>query len=154
MIEALAIPNGWPLAVKVSIVPMVAQVAGDSSLVGRLAFGAGVGLAGMVTVFIGLTTVYIGMKTLRRLGEPGAVRRAPEPDRQVSEAPPAAGEITAEVAHAIALALYMDLRTPVETLEEELTIKRNYRLHSAWWHSRQNILVADNEIVFSRWGRR
>ena len=58
--------------------------------------------------------------------------------------------MTTEVAHAIALALYMDLRTFDEEIAEEITIRKITRPFSPWWNAGKAQIMHDKLDVFRR----
>jgi len=145
---ALGVLLSAPGAVAAQVSP-AAAAATAQTVTDRLLFGAVLGAAGMAVVFIGLLTVFVIMTLLRRLS-PGGMKKERDPAALPKRSNVTVPQVTAEVAHAIGLALYMDLRTLDDSLDEELTIKRITRPHSPWWYSAQSILIADNEIVFTR----
>src|SRR5690606_1385002 len=95
-------------------------------------------VVGMLAVFLGLFTIYAFLMLLGRL----AKRRIPVASGE--GAPPAPVEITSEMASAIALALFMDLRTFDEGTAEEITIRKITRPFSPWWNAAKTQIIFDN----------
>jgi len=114
-----------------------------------LRFGLELGVIGVGAVFLGLLAVYGFMVGLRNLLE----RR-----RRRAEAKPSPGtapilrpqDISSEVAHAIALALFMDLRTFDDDEAEEVTIKKLTRPFSPWMDSWKTALMLSNQRMFRK----
>lgn len=115
-------------------------------------FGLTVAMTGMTAVFIGLAVVYGVMILSTRLSD-GPKRKKNRPREAAAAEKTAtcvAPEVSAEVAHAIALALFMDLRILDEASSEDVTIRRITKAYSPWWHSGQNMLMTDVQKVFDR----
>jgi Na+-transporting methylmalonyl-CoA/oxaloacetate decarboxylase gamma subunit len=113
--------------------------------VDSLIFGVELALLGMAIVFVGLLAVYLFMTVLRRtIARQQIVRAA---GTAPLAAPP---ELTAEVVHAIALALYMDLRTFAEDDSDEITIHKITRPFSPWMDSSKTALIARNQMFGKR----
>ncbi len=135
-----------------------AQPAGQQEVAGRqterganpwtasesLAFGGRVAVLGMGVVFCGLILVYLFLVGLRWvLDRPPASRQAGGDARR----PP---EVSAEVAHAIALALFMDLRAFDEETAHEVTIRKLTRPFSPWMDSGKTRILLDNRLVYRK----
>lgn len=109
-----------------------------------LAFGGRLAMLGMGVVFSGLVVVYLLLVGLHHaLDRPLASRAGGEDGQR----PP---EISAEVAHAIALALYMDLRAFDEETAHEVTIRKLTRPFSPWMDSGKTRLLLNNQLVFKK----
>lgn len=151
----------WVVAVVVVASPLAAawgQPASPASSGGRqteqgwnpgtaresLAFGARMAVLGMGVVFTGLVLVYLFLVGLRRALERPLLRRSGE------GAPPRREEISAEVAHAIALALFMDLRAFDEETAQEVTIRKITRPFSPWMDSGKTRVLLNNQLVFKK----
>jgi Na+-transporting methylmalonyl-CoA/oxaloacetate decarboxylase gamma subunit len=98
---------------------------------------------GMGAVFMGLTGIYGFLLLLRRLVNRESVRSP-----LGVEPAGAPVEITAEMAHAIALALYMDLRTFDEGRGGAVTIRKITRPFSPWVNAGRTQLQVDKSNVF------
>lgn len=109
-----------------------------------LAFGGRVAVLGMGVVFCGLFLVYLFLVALR-LGLERAQRL-----RAGSTAAAPGPEISAEVAHAIALALYMDLRAFDEETAREVTIRKITRPFSPWMDSGKTRVLLNNQLIFKK----
>lgn len=105
-------------------------------------------VAGMLAVFLGLFAIYAFLTFLRRLSD----KRTVEPVvTERSEGDPQAPiEITSEMATAIALALFMDLRTFDEGTAEEITIHKITRPFSPWWNAAKTQIIFDKVEMFRR----
>lgn len=114
-------------------------------LADRLLFGLQIALMGMGTVFVGLLIVWALMGLLPRLLQRRAARRA----SAVAPPPP----LGADVAHAIALALFMDLRVFDEDRRQELTVKKLTQPFSPWVYSAKDITLTEKSFLFHRRGR-
>jgi hypothetical protein len=113
-------------------------------LLESLSFGVQVGVLGMLVVFSGLVAVYGFMVALgRALG-----RRAAAAAGEAGAAP--AVPISAEVVHAIALALFMDLRTFDEETAEEITIRKITRPFSPWMDSGKTRMILNNQSAYRK----
>ena len=111
-------------------------------------FGAEVGVVGMVAVFFGLVGIYIALMALKKVSELSQKKVI----RQKGVAAPVKQpQISAEVAHAIALALFMDLRTFEEETAQEITIRKITRPYSPWWHSGKMRLMNEKLQMFRKW---
>jgi len=110
-------------------------------------FGLQVMVVGMGAVFLGLMTVYIFLVFLKRI----STKRPQRSDSgERHEEPP---EVTAEIAHAIALALWMDLRVfDEEAAAEEITVRKVTRPFSPWWNSGRIQNIHDKIDIFRKWG--
>ena len=140
------------LAASAAAAPAVAQTTADASrghnpggVVESLLFGVQVGLLGMAVVFVGLVAVYLFMIALRRTLS--SRQHAAADGERTAERPP---EMTAEVAHAIALALFMDLRTFDDDTAEEVTIRKITRPFSPWMDSGKTRMIFNNQQVFRK----
>lgn len=101
-------------------------------------------VVGMLAVFLGLFAIYSFLTILGRL----AKKRIPV---AIGEGAPAAPiEITSEMASAIALALFMDLRTFDEGTAEEITIRKITRPFSPWWNAAKTQIIFDKVEMFRR----
>jgi hypothetical protein len=98
----------------------------------------------MGVVFAGLLLVYLCLVGLRRALEGPRSRRAAGGD---ARRPP---EISAEVAHAIALALFMDLRAFDEETAQEVTIRKLTRPFSPWMDSGKTRVLLNNQLIFKK----
>lgn len=118
------------------------QVAG-----GKYELGAMLLVVGMGSVFIGLMFVYFFLILLERVSrkkDPVAVQ---EVDGVRVEG---RIQVTTEMATAIALALYMDLRTFDEGTAEEVTIRKITRPFSPWWNAAKTQVIFDKIEMFRR----
>jgi hypothetical protein len=102
-----------------------------------LVFGFELALLGMLVVFAGLLAVFIFLTLLRRMMRTKKTAAAP-----VKTRPP---EISAEVIHAIALALHLDLRTFDDDEAEELTIRKITRPFSPWMDSGKTEMIVRSQ---------
>lgn len=109
-----------------------------------LAFGGRVAVLGMGVVFFGLVFVYFFLVALRR-----AIER-PVPAAAFGGEPRRPPEISAEVAHAIALALFMDLRAFDEETAHEVTIRKITRPFSPWMDSGKTRVLLNNHFIFKK----
>lgn len=109
-----------------------------------LAFGGRMAVLGMGVVFSGLVMVYLFLVGLHRALDRSLASRA------VGEGGQRPPEISAEVAHAIALALYMDLRAFDEETAHEVTIRKLTRPFSPWMDSGKTRLLLNNQLVFKK----
>ncbi len=109
-----------------------------------LTFGGRVAALGMGVVFSGLLLVYLCLVGLRRALDrpPGSAGAGGNARRS--------GEISAEVAHAIALALFMDLRAFDEETAHEVTIRKITRPFSPWMDSGKTRVLLNNQLVFRK----
>ena len=110
--------------------------------VDSLLFGLELGVLGMAIVFVGLFVVYLFMTLLRR-----AIGRMKPAGAAVRDSHP---PLTEEIVHAIALALYMDLRTFDEDDGEEITIRKITRPFSPWMDSGKTALIARSQMFGRR----
>ena len=113
-----------------------------------LVFGAELGVVGVGAVFFGLLAVYFFMVGLHTLLE--RRRLAATPPAADGTAAPRRPEISSEVAHAIALALFMDLRTFDEEEAEEITIKKITRPFSPWMDSWKTGIMLANQKMYRK----
>ncbi len=109
-----------------------------------LAFGVRMAVLGMGVVFSGLILVYLFLVGLRRVLERPLTRTA------AGRGSPRPPEISAEVAHAIALALFMDLRAFDEETAQEVTIRKITRPFSPWMDSGKTRVLLNNQLVFKK----
>ncbi len=103
---------------------------------------------GMIAVFGGLFAIYLFLIVLRRLSDKRTVTVPVEGPGGIEERK--AVEVTSEMASAIALALYMDLRTFDEGTAEEITIRKITRPFSPWWNAAKTQIIFDNVEMFRR----
>ncbi|MCP4657619.1 MAG: hypothetical protein GY856_19610 [bacterium] len=131
---------------------LVAQPGDSATRADRILFGVQIGGVGILAVFFGLLVVYTLMTVLRTLLQRRAARaqaaRAREESRQ--EVHPV---VTAEAAHAIALALHMDLRVFDDDSPEEITIEKITQPFSPWTDAAKTRVLLDNQKVFRKAGR-
>jgi hypothetical protein len=123
----------------------------------RLLFGGQIALVGMATVFVGLLVVWGVMGLLPKLGRRRATTTAPAGGHGAVHAAPvsAAGpELTAEVAHAIALAMAMDPRILDEDAMKAITVRKLTQPFSPWVHSGMQTTLTEKSFVFQRKGPR
>ena len=121
------------------------ETAGES-----FAWGGEVLVLGMGAVFLGLMAVYSFLVLLRRITASRPQRGEAPAEAAVSAAPPA--EVSTEVAHAIALALYMDLRTFDEATAAEITIRKISRPFSPWWNAGKAQIMHDKIDIYRKHG--
>lgn len=114
----------------------------------RMWFGGQIALVGMFAVFGGLLAIYGVMALI-----PWLLRRRQLASAAAAGEPPTP-ELTAEVAHAIALALYMDLRILDEDQAQEITVKKLTQPFSPWVHSARDITLNEKAMIFMRRGQR
>lgn len=105
-------------------------------------------VVGMLAVFLGLFAIYAFLTFLRRLSDKRAVEAVATEDGEA--APHAPVEITSEMATAIAMALFMDLRTFDEGTAEEITIHKITRPFSPWWNAAKTQIIFDKVEMFRR----
>lgn len=118
------------------------QVAG-----GKYELGALLLVVGMGSVFLGLVAVYIFLVVLERVSR----KRNPVGTQDVGGVVVADQvEVSTEMATAIALALYMDLRTFDEGTAEEVTIRKITRPFSPWWNAAKTQIIFDKVEMFRR----
>jgi Na+-transporting methylmalonyl-CoA/oxaloacetate decarboxylase gamma subunit len=109
-----------------------------------LIFGVELAVLGMAIVFVGLLLIFLFMTVLRRtIGKKKAV--AVDNGNQAVRP-----EITEEVVHAIALALFMDLRTFDDDDADEITIRKITRPFSPWMDSSKTALIARSQYFGKR----
>lgn len=114
---------------------------------GPFQLGAMLLVVGMGAVFLGLMAIYLFLMLLMRSSE----KRAPMVAETGGE--PGAQRpfvVTAEMASAIALALYMDLRTFDEGTAQEVTIRKITRPFSPWWNAAKTQVMFDKAEMFRR----
>ncbi|MCB2156710.1 OadG family protein [bacterium] len=126
---------------------VVEEAHNPGAFLDSIIFGIEIAVVGMVAVFLGLVAVFFVMSWLKKLSEPKRKKRTAGEAVAEEEQP----EISAEVAHAIALALFMDLRTFEEEAAHEITIRKITRPYSPWWHSGKMRLVNDQVQIFRKW---
>ncbi|MCC7342709.1 MAG: OadG family protein [Bryobacterales bacterium] len=105
-------------------------------------------VVGMIAVFSGLFAIYLFLIFLRKLSDRRTVMVSAENSGDAAEKMPV--EVTSEMASAIALALYMDLRTFDEGTAEEITIRKITRPFSPWWNAAKTQIIFDNVEMFRR----
>ncbi len=103
---------------------------------------------GMIAVFAGLFAIYLFLVFLRKLSDRRTVMVPVEGSGSAAERVPV--EVTSEMASAIALALYMDLRTFDEGTAEEITIRKITRPFSPWWNAAKTQIIFENVEMFRR----
>jgi Na+-transporting methylmalonyl-CoA/oxaloacetate decarboxylase gamma subunit len=114
---------------------------------GRYELGLLLMILGMGSVFCGLLAIYgflIVLRNITNRKQPVGVEESA--DGFVTKPI----EISAEMAHAIALALYMDLRTFDEGTAEEVTIRKITRPFSPWWNAGKTQIMYDKIEMFRR----
>lgn len=131
----------------------VVQEPAAPSLLERLLFGGQIALVGMATVFVGLLVVWGVMGLLPRLVRRRIAAAAPDA-AHVAGVPAAGPELTAEVAHAIALALAMDPRILDEDAMKSITVRKLTQPFSPWVHSGMQTTLTEKSFVFQRKGPR
>ncbi|MCC6265454.1 MAG: OadG family protein [Bryobacterales bacterium] len=105
-------------------------------------------VVGMLAVFLGLFAIYAFLTLLRRLSDKRAVEPVAAAGREGGPGEPV--EISAEMASAIALALFMDLRTFDEGTAAEITIHKITRPFSPWWNAAKTQIIFDKVEMFRR----
>lgn len=103
---------------------------------------------GMLAVFLGLLAIYLFLVFLKRAFEKKSPLVAVSGGGENPAQKPFV--ITAEMASAIALALYMDLRTFDEGTAEEITIRKITRPFSPWWNAAKTQIIFDKVEMFRR----
>ena len=144
------------LAAWAAAAPLLASEAAKAAPVSRghnpgdlgasLLFGVRLGVVGIAAVFAGLVAVYVFLVLLHRLIE----GRRPGKGGAAAGAKPPRVQISSEVAHAIALALYMDLRTFDEETAEEITIKKITQAFSPWTDAAKTQIVLNSRTTFGK----
>ncbi|MDZ7636811.1 MAG: hypothetical protein U5J83_00920 [Bryobacterales bacterium] len=104
-------------------------------------------VVGMLAVFLGLFAIFLFLVFLRRLADKRAIASAVAQGEEVVIKP---FVLTSEMATAIALALYMDLRTFDEGTAEEITIRKITRPFSPWWNAAKTQIIFDKVEMFRR----
>ena len=105
---------------------------------------------GMGSVFSGLTGIYLFLLVLRRVtnrparSQAGSSLQGEGEDHDI--------EVTAEMTHAIALALYMDLRTFDPEGASTVTVRKVTRPFSPWWNAGKTQMQVDKARIFERRG--
>jgi len=118
------------------------QVAG-----GKYELGFMLLVVGMGSVFAGLIVVYLFLVGLERSSH----KRNPLVSQEVEGVRVQERlQITSEMATAIGLALYMDLRTFDEGTAEEVTIRKITRPFSPWWNAAKTQIIFDKVEMFRR----
>ena len=115
---------------------------------GPVALAAMLLVIGMIAVFSGLFAIYLFLILLRKLSDKRAVMVPADRSGGAAERIPV--EVTSEMASAIALALYMDLRTFDEGTAEAITIRKITRPFSPWWNAAKTQIIFDNVEMFRR----
>lgn len=105
-------------------------------------------VVGMIAVFSGLFAIYGFLIFLRRLSDKRAIEAGVLEGGDPAVRKPL--EITSEMASAIAMALYMDLRTFDEGTAEEITIQKITRPFSPWWNAAKTQIIFDKVEMFRR----
>ncbi len=118
------------------------QIAG-----GKYELGFMLLVVGMGSVFLGLMAVYIFLIILERTSRKKDPVVTQEKDGVMVQE---RVQVTAEMATAIALALYMDLRTFDEGTAEEVTIRKITRPFSPWWNAAKTQVIFDKIEMFRR----
>ncbi len=113
-----------------------------------LMFGLRLGVIGLAAVFLGLVAVYAFLLLLHHVLEGRPARAAGSTGAAGGR--PARTQISSEVAHAIALALYMDLRTFDEETAEEITIKKITQAFSPWTDAAKTQIVLNSRTTFGK----
>lgn len=102
---------------------------------------------GMGSVFLGLIAVYFFLIILERTSR----KKNPVVTQDVGGIQVEQRlHLTNEMATAIALALYMDLRTFDEGTAEEVTIRKITRPFSPWWNAAKTQIIFDKVEMFRR----
>lgn len=118
------------------------QVAG-----GKYELGFMLLVVGMGSVFIGLMVVYLFLVALERTSR----KKNPVVTQEIGGVQVEQRlHLTNEMATAIALALYMDLRTFDEGTAEEVTIRKITRPFSPWWNAAKTQIIFDKVEMFRR----
>ena len=107
---------------------------------------------GMGSVFSGLTGIYLFLLVLRRVTNRPARSRAASALQGEGEGDEPDIEVTAEMTHAIALALYMDLRTFDPEGASTVTVRKVTRPFSPWWNAGKTQMQVDKARIFERRG--
>jgi len=126
------------------------EPAPGQGLLEHLVLGLQIAFLGMGAVMLGLLLTYTVMKIMPRIGRK---KPATAPGAGGPSGPQAPQEITAEVAHAIGLALFMDLRVLEEEAAAEITIKKLTPPFSPWGYSAQQMILDDKAGLMRRRGR-
>ena len=126
------------------------EPAPGQGLLEHLVLGLQIAFLGMGAVMLGLLLTYTVMKIMPRIGRK---KHATAPGAGGPSCPQAPQEITAEVAHAIGLALFMDLRVLEEEAAAEITIKKLTQPFSPWVYSAKQMILDDKAGLMRRRGR-
>lgn len=118
------------------------QVAG-----GKYELGFMLLVVGMGSVFLGLLAIYFFLIILERTSRKKNPIVTQQKDGVVVQQQI---EVSTEMATAIALALYMDLRTFDEGTAEEVTIRKITRPFSPWWNAAKTQVIFDKIEMFRR----
>ncbi|MCU0227292.1 MAG: hypothetical protein MUF01_06595 [Bryobacterales bacterium] len=118
------------------------QVAG-----GKYELGFMLLVVGMGAVFLGLLAIYVFLIVLERTSRKRNPIVTQQKDGMLVQQQI---EVSAEMATAIALALYMDLRTFDEGTAEEVTIRKITRPFSPWWNAAKTQVIFDKIEMFRR----
>ncbi len=140
------------LAVLLFILPASAQVSPGMSHAeqvagGKYELGVMLLIVGMGSVFLGLIVVYLFLVALERTSRKKNPVVLQEVDGVLVQE---RFQVTTEMATAIALALYMDLRTFDEGTAEEVTIRKITRPFSPWWNAAKTQVIFDKVEMFRR----
>lgn len=136
VVTLLTAHSAWAASAKEEI------IAGDPVQLGIVLL-----VLGMGTVFTGLILVFFFLLALQKFfskDKPIVVQK--------SDGSPAPTEmkVTNEMATAIALALYMDLRTSGEEEADSITIRKITRPFSPWWNAAKTQVMFDKVEIFRR----
>lgn len=114
---------------------------------GKYELGIMLLVVGMGSVFLGLIAVYIFLLILERTSR----KKDPLVTQSVDGVTVEERlQVTSEMATAIALALYMDLRTFDEGTAEDITIRKITRPFSPWWNAAKTQIIFDKVEMFRR----
>lgn len=133
---------------QVASAPVPEHSSAERALGGPIPLALMLLFVGMVAVFLGLFAIYLFLVFLKRAFE----KKSP----LVAVSQPGEGPsqkqfvVTAEMASAIGLALYMDLRTFDEGTAEEITIRKITRPFSPWWNAAKTQIIFDKVEMFRR----
>lgn len=128
--------------------PVPEHSAAERALGGPIQLALMLLFVGMLAVFLGLLAIYLFLVFLKRAFEKKLPMVAVSQGEDGIAQKPLV--ITAEMASAIALALYMDLRTFDEGTAEEITIRKITRPFSPWWNAAKTQIIFDKVEMFRR----
>jgi Na+-transporting methylmalonyl-CoA/oxaloacetate decarboxylase gamma subunit len=128
--------------------PVPEHSAAEKAMGGPLQLGFMLMFIGMIAVFSGLFLIYLFLVFLRRLSDKRAPVVAMPEGAEGGVAKPFV--VTAEMASAIAMALFMDLRTFDEGTAEEITIRKITKPFSPWWNAAKTQIIFDKVEMFRR----